>query len=148
MSRHIRSVILIVMPIAWATCALVANAQTASDDLARLPTLKTYTIERLTSSDPNGANDDGQWKNQIKAGETRTIGDVKGPGVITHMWFTIATPEHYHLKKIVLRMYWDDDPLPGGIAFENFEVRERYVPDQVFIFGLTPKTPQEIMQEK
>jgi hypothetical protein len=118
MSRHIRIVILIIMPIAWAACALVANAQTAnaqpaSDDLARLPALKTYTIERLTSSDPNGANDDGQWKNQIKAGETRTIGDVKGPGIITHMWFTIATPEHYHLKKIVLRMYWDDDPLPA-----------------------------------
>jgi hypothetical protein len=113
MPRHIRIVIFIILPIAWATCALVANAQTASDDLARLPALKTYTIERLTSSDPNGANDDGQWKNQIKAGETRTIGDVKGPGIITHMWFTIATPEHYHLKKIVLRMYWDDDPRPA-----------------------------------
>ncbi len=112
MPRYIRIVILITS-IAWAACAQVANAQTASDDLARLPALKTYTIERLTSSDPNGANDDGQWKNQIKAGETRTIGDVKGPGIITHMWFTIATPEHYHLKKIVLRMYWDDDPLPA-----------------------------------
>ncbi len=47
------------------------------------------------------------------------------------------------------RVYWQStDPLPGGIAFENFEVRQRYVPDQVFIFGLTPKSPQEIMQEK
>src|SRR5689334_21197668 len=112
MPRHIRIVILIAS-IVWAAGAQVARAQAASDDLARLPALKTYTIQRLTSSDPNGANDDGQWKNQIKAGETRTIGDVKGPGIITHMWFTIATPEHYHLKKIVLRMYWDDDPLPA-----------------------------------
>jgi hypothetical protein len=31
--------------------------------------------------------------------------------------------------------------LPGGVAFENFEVRQRYVPGQVFIFGLTPKEP-------
>lgn len=47
------------------------------------------------------------------------------------------------------RVYWQSkDALPGGIAFENFEVRQRYVPDQVFIFGLTPKPPHEIMQEK
>jgi hypothetical protein len=29
------------------------------------------------------------------------------------MWFTIATPERYHLKKIVLRMYWDGDTIPA-----------------------------------
>ena len=29
------------------------------------------------------------------------------------MWFTIATPERYHLKKIVLRIFWDGDPLPA-----------------------------------
>jgi hypothetical protein len=44
------------------------------------------------------------------------------------------------------RVYWQSkDPLPGGIAFENFEVRQRYVPDQVFIFGLTPAPPRELV---
>src|SRR5215510_7062378 len=76
------------------------------DELSQLPFLKTYTQERISSYDRTGANDDGQRKNPIKAGETRAIGDVQGPGVITHMWFTIATPERHHLKKIVLRMYW------------------------------------------
>ncbi|MPY90798.1 MAG: DUF2961 domain-containing protein [Luteitalea sp.] len=90
-----------------------ARSQAVGDDLARLPALKSYTIERLSSYDRTGANDDGQWKNQVKAGETRTLGELTGPGIITHIWFTIATPEHYHLKKIVLRMYWDDDPLPA-----------------------------------
>jgi len=78
-----------------------------------LYTLKDYTQERLGSYDLTGGNDDGNWKNSIKPGETRTIGDIEGPGVITHMWYTIATDEHYHLKKIVLRIYWDDDPLPA-----------------------------------
>ena len=42
------------------------------------------------------------------------------------------------------RVYWaSHDPLPNGIAFENFEVRQRYTPGQVFIFGVTPKTPQQ-----
>jgi hypothetical protein len=31
--------------------------------------------------------------------------------------------------------------IPGGKTFENFEVRQRYVSGQVFIFGLTPKEP-------
>jgi len=84
-----------------------------SDDLSRLPFLRTYTQERISSYDRTGANDDGNWKNPIKPGETRTIGDAQGPGIITHMWFTIATPERYHLKKIVLRMYWDDERLPA-----------------------------------
>lgn len=42
------------------------------------------------------------------------------------------------------RVYWASDlEVPGGVAFENFEVRERYVPGQVFVFGLTPKQPWE-----
>ena len=42
------------------------------------------------------------------------------------------------------RVYWQShDALPGGIAFENFEVRQRYRPGQVFVFGVTPKEPWE-----
>jgi len=81
--------------------------------LADLPRLKNYTAERATSSDPTGANDDGNWKTPIQSKETRTIAELKGPGIIQHMWFTIASSERYHLKKIVLRMYWDGDPLPA-----------------------------------
>jgi hypothetical protein len=42
------------------------------------------------------------------------------------------------------RVYWASTaPVLGGIAFENFEVRERFVPGQSFIFGLTQKEPWE-----
>ena len=41
--------------------------------------------------------------------------------------------------------YWmSQRPIPGGIAFENFELRERFRPDQRFIFGITRKTPAEL----
>jgi hypothetical protein len=44
------------------------------------------------------------------------------------------------------RVYWNStDPIPGGPSFENFEVRQRYVPDQVFIFGLTPASPRDFV---
>ncbi len=40
------------------------------------------------------------------------------------------------------RVYWASDaPVLGGVAFENFEVRERFIPGQSFIFGLTPLQP-------
>lgn len=40
------------------------------------------------------------------------------------------------------RDYWASTvPVPGGVAFENFEVRQRYIPGQTFIFGITQQEP-------
>lgn len=39
--------------------------------------------------------------------------------------------------------YLSKRAIPGGISFENFEVRQRYVPGQVFVFGLTEKEPRQ-----
>lgn len=35
--------------------------------------------------------------------------------------------------------------IPGGPAFENFELREKYYPGQRFYFGLTRKSPEELI---
>ncbi|WP_257667314.1 hypothetical protein [Parapedobacter tibetensis] len=35
--------------------------------------------------------------------------------------------------------------IPGGPSFENFELREKYNPGQRFYYGLTKKTPEEII---
>jgi hypothetical protein len=41
--------------------------------------------------------------------------------------------------------YWQTShPLPGGVAFENFELRERFHEGQVFTFGITRKTPAQL----
>jgi Protein of unknown function (DUF2961) len=93
--------------------AVGATERIGAEDLSSLPLQKTYIQNRVSSSDPSGGNDDGNWKNSIKPGEERTIAELNGPGIITHMWFTIATQEPYHLKKIVLRMFWDGDSLPA-----------------------------------
>lgn len=75
--------------------------------------IRNYSSERISSYDRTGANDDGNWANKIEPGETRTIGEVEGPGIFKHIWMTIATGETNHLKKIVLRMYWDDEDSPS-----------------------------------
>jgi hypothetical protein len=41
--------------------------------------------------------------------------------------------------------YWQGhQPIPGGVAFENFELRERFYEGQTFVFGITRKTPAEL----
>lgn len=46
------------------------------------------------------------------------------------------------------RVYWNStSPVLGGIAFENFEMRERFMPGQTFIFGITPQEPWSFLHE-
>jgi len=93
--------------------ALLLAAPVKAGELDDLIFLKDYTAERATSTDPTGANDDGNWENPIQPDETRTIAELDGPGVIQHIWITISTNEPYHLKRIVLRMYWDGQEQPA-----------------------------------
>ena len=90
-----------------------ATAQSVSSELSTLPVLRTYSNHRVSSHDRTGANDDGNWQNPIRAGETWTIAEIDGPAIISHIWITISTPESYHQKKIVLRMFWDGEATPS-----------------------------------
>jgi hypothetical protein len=71
---------------------------------------QTYTPHRVSSADPSGANADFR---RVAPGATLTVLDAEGPGTISHIWFTIADNEPYHLKRIVLRMYWDGEQAPS-----------------------------------
>jgi hypothetical protein len=42
-----------------------------------------------------------------------TVLDTDGPGMISHIWFTIASNEQFHLKRIVLRIFWDGENTPS-----------------------------------
>lgn len=89
------------------TAGAFAQNLTAQPDLTRQ---QTYTLHRASSTDPTGANADFR---SIAPGATLTVLDTDGPGMISHIWFTIATGEAYHLKRIVLRMYWDGEKDPS-----------------------------------
>ena len=81
--------------------------------LRELIRLDTYTNHRASSYDRSGANDDGNWNDPIQPRETRVLAELAGPAVISHIWITIATPETMHLKKLVIRMYWDSETSPS-----------------------------------
>jgi hypothetical protein len=90
-------------------CSVSGFAQ-GLDSLARLAEPRVYVQKRVSSCDRSGGNADFR---SIAPGETLTVLDEPGPGVITHVWFTLASDESYHLKKLVLRMYWDGEATPS-----------------------------------
>ena len=69
-----------------------------------------YKSLKQSSHDVTGGNAD-RW--QLKAGATQEIFNQKGPGVISHIWFTIAASSPLHLKEIVLRAWWDSSAKPS-----------------------------------
>jgi Protein of unknown function (DUF2961) len=84
-----------------------AQAESMLSGLARP---HDYVQKRISSYDRTGGNGDAR---PVPAGETLTLLDEAGPGVITHVWMTIASGESYHLKKLVLRAYWDGEATPS-----------------------------------
>ncbi|HTS09190.1 MAG TPA: hypothetical protein VMP68_26730, partial [Candidatus Eisenbacteria bacterium] len=85
-------------------------AQTPSTWLSSLPEARDYVQHRASSYDRSGGNADART---IAPGETLTLLDDAGPGVISHIWVTIATDDPDHLKALVLRMYWDGEASPS-----------------------------------
>jgi len=69
-----------------------------------------YVSLKQSSYDRTGGNADS-WP--VPAGGTKEVFNATGPGVITHIWFTIAADSPHHLKEIVLRMYWDGQDKPS-----------------------------------
>ena len=50
----------------------------------------------------------------LAPGETHTIGELTGAGMITRMWMTTLLPLNLHaLRNLTLRLYWDGEPQPS-----------------------------------
>jgi len=82
----------------------------ASDSLNNIATLRNHRNARVSSYDTTGGNADF-WV--FNPGERRIIADVKGPGIIRHIWMTLMCAQDAYLRRIVLRMFWDDEDEPS-----------------------------------
>jgi len=97
------------------TTALPALAATPSsnvdtEELFASARLRSYKTRRSSSWDRSGGNGDSV---PVEPGATATVFEEKGAGVITHIWFTIASPDPHHLKNLVLRAWWDGEASPS-----------------------------------
>src|SRR5580700_9841334 len=100
----------------FSAAASSASAQTgngAGGDFQFLPRYargQNYRSLKQSSFDRTGGNADS-WP--IQPGGTRELFAAEGPGVISHIWFTIAADSPNHLKEIVIRIYWDGNSKPS-----------------------------------
>jgi hypothetical protein len=72
---------------------------------------KAFTAHRASSNNPDwNSNDDSQ---RPIPGETIVLADLTGPGVINHVWMTIADNEYGWPRLLRLRIFYDGSEVPS-----------------------------------
>ena len=77
-------------------------------NLARIR--KNVKRKRVSSYDITGANNDFSV---IDPKEKYEICNISSAGSIKHIWMTLLCKEHNFLRKIILRMWWDNEMYPS-----------------------------------
>lgn len=103
-----RMVLLLVVA---AACTAAQNPDRGPFGLLDLPRMKSFTAHRVSSANRfTGSNDDSK---RIMPGETFVMADLKGPGVVSHIWLTVADNEYAWPRLLRLRVYYDGRKTPG-----------------------------------
>lgn len=77
-------------------------------NLTRLNNFAAYRVSS-NSADPED-NDDSA---RPIAGETIELANLRGPGVVSHIWLTVAANEYGWPRLLRLRVYYDGSPTPS-----------------------------------
>ncbi len=77
--------------------------------LGKLARITNAKAGRCSSWDTTGRNRDAWY---IPAGESHVLADIKGPGVITHIWLT----QRNHYRECLLKITWDDAKHPSVLV--------------------------------
>ena len=57
----------------------------------------------------------------LKNGESKILLDIKGPGIIQRMWFTVRDRSPEMMRSMRLRIYWDEETKPAvDVPFGDF----------------------------
>ena len=94
--------------------ALLSNARSRSISPENFTGAKSGGGRATDGTGARYARDLGQgWKISpsvvIRPGETFTLGDIEGPGIIRHIWLTPTGIWRFS----ILRVYWDDQTIPS-----------------------------------
>ncbi len=88
-------------------------AQNHTGEMIELAKMRTgMKNKRISSTDPTGGNRD--HLEPIQPGEKRTIADIKGSGIINHIWITMnPPPQDMSRNDVIIRMFWDGNSYPS-----------------------------------
>jgi hypothetical protein len=82
----------------------------APEELFAQAKLRNYKTRRSSSWDRSGGNNDAV---PVEPGQSATMLEATGAGVVTHIWVTINSKDPIHLKNLVLRAWWDGESTPS-----------------------------------
>lgn len=101
---------MLLIPLSGITSSLSVGAAVAANlgDVWQLQDRRTRRVSSV-NPDPNSNFD----FLRLKAGETAELCDIEGPGVITHLWFTIRADDISYNRHLILRVWWDDEETPS-----------------------------------
>jgi hypothetical protein len=91
--------------------ALGQNAATEPLDPLNFPRLKNFSAYRVSSNNLYAESND-DCKHPIP-GEAVVLADLKGPGIVTHLWITVADNEYAWPRLLRLRVYYDGHKTPS-----------------------------------
>lgn len=79
------------------------------EGLSRLSSAKTF---RVSSCNANWRSSNVDFR-FIRAGQTLTLANLKGPGKLTRLWMTILPSQPAYSRLLTLRIYWDGEKTPS-----------------------------------
>ena len=94
-----------------AALLLLMAASAAAQDPLDLARLKDFRAYRSSSNNPDLTSNDDSLR--PIPGETVVLADLRGPGVVTHIWLTIAANEYGWPRLLRLRVYYDGSATPS-----------------------------------
>jgi len=107
----------------------MSNNYHSGSAFANIPLLSEAKTRSISAENPEGKKGEGGKEASnlgvgrkgkpcitLSRGKTSTLAEIKGPGVIQHIWITLPDRTDkgpYVLRDLVLRMYWDEEPNPS-----------------------------------
>ncbi|MCU0408370.1 MAG: DUF2961 domain-containing protein [Bacteroidales bacterium] len=98
------------------------SSQSAAEKLYLYQDIETRwnSFENPTSGKGTGGSENkgakGHPYDYIRAGESKELMNVTGPGIITRMWFTIRERSPQMLRSLKIEMFWDGENKPAVSA--------------------------------
>jgi hypothetical protein len=63
----------------------------------------------------------GNAAEELKSGQSKTLLEIEGPGIIQRMWFTLRDRSPQMMRSLRLRIYWDGESKPAvDVPFGDF----------------------------
>src|SRR5215813_7594069 len=109
---------------------LLAAGTCLGQDPLDLVRLKDFRAYRSSSNNPDLTSNDDSLR--PIPGETVTLADLEGPGVVNHIWLTIAANEYGWPRLLRLRVYYDHSSTASLYYHVDWEKRKQLPPGTAY----------------